>query len=111
MQERKTNDPTISAFLRTVSLKLTGQEIPPELIEIICNYALQGTLTREDAERHRLALMSERKVQVKGRYGRVSIILTSKSIAPGRGVITDWFCRKIHIHCVNIEGLRGIYYK
>ncbi|KAJ4464528.1 hypothetical protein C8J55DRAFT_529967 [Lentinula edodes] len=70
MQERKTNDPTIRAFLRTVSFKLTGQEIPPELIEIICNYALQGTLTREDAERHRLALMSERKVQVKGRYGR-----------------------------------------
>ncbi|KAJ3848017.1 hypothetical protein EV368DRAFT_68627 [Lentinula lateritia] len=70
MQERKTNDPTIRAFLRTISLKLTGQEIPPELIEIIFDYALEGTLKREDAERHRLALMSERKVQVKGRYGR-----------------------------------------
>ncbi|KAH7869156.1 uncharacterized protein C8R40DRAFT_1131513 [Lentinula edodes] len=70
MQERKTNDPTIRAFLRIVSLKLTGQEISPELIEIICDYVLEGTLTREEAEGHRLTLMSERKVNAKGGYAR-----------------------------------------
>lgn len=77
MQERKTNVPTTRAFLRIVSLKLTGQEISPELIEIICDYVLEGTLTREEAEWHRLTLMSERKVNAKGRYARVSVLLYS----------------------------------
>ncbi|KAJ3725634.1 hypothetical protein DFJ43DRAFT_1088486 [Lentinula guzmanii] len=69
IQMRKTNEPTMRALIPKISAKLTGQELPVELVEIIWMYASTGTMTREEAEEHRLALMTDRKIKLMLRYG------------------------------------------
>ncbi|KAJ3755634.1 hypothetical protein EV360DRAFT_85726 [Lentinula raphanica] len=68
-QMRKTNEPTIRALLPSISMALTGKELPPELVEIIRQYAFAGTFSREEAEQYRLELMSDRKIKTQRRYG------------------------------------------
>ncbi|KAJ3969664.1 hypothetical protein EV361DRAFT_963930 [Lentinula raphanica] len=68
-QMRKANEPTIRALLRTISTKLTGKELPPELVAIMWKYAFSGTISRGEAEEYRLELMSDRKIKPQTRYG------------------------------------------
>ncbi|KAJ3710148.1 hypothetical protein C8R42DRAFT_691526 [Lentinula raphanica] len=68
-QRRKTNEPTIRALLPSISMARTGKELPPELVEIIRQYAFAGTFSREEAEQYRLELMSDRKIKTQRRYG------------------------------------------
>ncbi|KAE9388784.1 hypothetical protein BT96DRAFT_1003878 [Gymnopus androsaceus JB14] len=63
MQIRKCNEPTFLALLPLISAQLTkGTPLPPELVAIIWEYVSAGTMTREEAEEHRLKLMADRKV-------------------------------------------------
>jgi hypothetical protein len=62
IQMRKCNHPTMLVLLPWISEKLIGQALPLELAEVIWQYASEGTMTREDAERYRLELMNDRKV-------------------------------------------------
>ncbi|KAE9388782.1 hypothetical protein BT96DRAFT_1025294 [Gymnopus androsaceus JB14] len=63
MQIRKCNEPTFLALLPLISAQLTkGTPLPPELVAIIWEYVSAGTMTREEAEGHRLKLMNDRKV-------------------------------------------------
>ncbi|KAJ4468827.1 hypothetical protein J3R30DRAFT_3739498 [Lentinula aciculospora] len=69
MQTQKTNEPTMRALITMVSERLTGQILPPELVQIICEYVFEGTFTREEAEKYRLKLMNDRKVRMKRDFG------------------------------------------
>ncbi|KAE9395191.1 hypothetical protein BT96DRAFT_159582 [Gymnopus androsaceus JB14] len=63
MQMRKCNQATLLKLLPWISAKITGgTPLPPELVTIIWEYASAGTMTREEAEGHRLRLMEDRKV-------------------------------------------------
>ncbi|KAJ3767263.1 hypothetical protein FB446DRAFT_755463 [Lentinula raphanica] len=68
-QMRKANEPTIRALLPTISVKLTGKEMPPELVDIIWKHAFAETFSREEAEKHRLELMKDRKIKLQSRHG------------------------------------------
>ncbi|KAF9062786.1 hypothetical protein BDP27DRAFT_1406090 [Rhodocollybia butyracea] len=58
MQMRKCNKPTMFTLISKISTRLTGgTALPPELLDIIWRYISEGTLTREEAEMHRLMLM------------------------------------------------------
>ncbi|KAF9066688.1 hypothetical protein BDP27DRAFT_1423591 [Rhodocollybia butyracea] len=57
------------ALISAISARLTGgRALPPELLDIIWRYASEGTLTREEAEMHRLRLMNDRKVSHRTEY-------------------------------------------
>lgn len=60
MQMRKCNFPTLLKL--KICTRLIGVPIPPELVEIIWEYSSAGTISRGEAERHRLALMKDRKI-------------------------------------------------
>ncbi|KAF9060538.1 hypothetical protein BDP27DRAFT_1370453 [Rhodocollybia butyracea] len=62
MQMRRCNEPTMFALISAISADLTGRALPPELLNIIWGYASEGTLSREEAEMHRLRLMKDRRV-------------------------------------------------
>ncbi|KAF9066716.1 hypothetical protein BDP27DRAFT_1423620 [Rhodocollybia butyracea] len=62
MQMRRCNEPTMFSLISMISARLTGRALPPELLDIIWSYTSEGTLTREEAEMHRLRLMNDRKV-------------------------------------------------
>jgi hypothetical protein len=68
-QARPCNLPTLSFLLRIACRQHTyGQRtLPPELLEIILNYAkgIDFGISREEAEKRRRALMEDRKVQTK----------------------------------------------
>ncbi|KAJ3823219.1 hypothetical protein F5880DRAFT_561241 [Lentinula raphanica] len=68
-QMRKANESTIRALLPTISVKLTGKEMPPELVDIIWKHAFAETFSREEAEKHRLELMKDRKIKLQSRHG------------------------------------------
>ncbi|KIK68298.1 hypothetical protein GYMLUDRAFT_35681 [Collybiopsis luxurians FD-317 M1] len=68
MQMRKINEPTLQALLPKISARLTGTALPPELIAIIWRYVSEGTLSREEAEKSRLALMNDRRVKGRRAY-------------------------------------------
>ncbi|KAF9066715.1 hypothetical protein BDP27DRAFT_1423619 [Rhodocollybia butyracea] len=62
MQMRKCNEPTMFAPISAISADLTGRALPPEMFSIIWGYASEGTLSRGEAEVHRMRLMNDRKV-------------------------------------------------
>ncbi|KAF9066708.1 hypothetical protein BDP27DRAFT_993340 [Rhodocollybia butyracea] len=67
MQMRSCNEPTMFALISAISFRSTGgTALPPELLAIIWEYAYEGTLTREEAEMHRLNFMNDRKVLNRG---------------------------------------------
>lgn len=63
IQMRKCNEATLLTLLPLVSAKLTGTPLPPELVAVIWEYVSIGTMSRENAEKHRLALMEDRKIK------------------------------------------------
>ncbi|KAF9066699.1 hypothetical protein BDP27DRAFT_1330170 [Rhodocollybia butyracea] len=76
MQMRRCNKPTMFALISAISARLAGgTALPSELLDIIWRYASEGTMTREEAEMHRLRLMNDRKVanQVTDRLNNYSL--------------------------------------
>jgi hypothetical protein len=68
-QARPCNLPTLSILLAIACRQLTHgrRTLPPELLEIILNFAkgAEFGISREEAEKRRRALMEDRKVQTK----------------------------------------------
>ncbi|KAL0950704.1 hypothetical protein HGRIS_007481 [Hohenbuehelia grisea] len=64
LQERGCNATTLYFLLPAVTSRLIGKRLPPELVASIVSYVHGGTMSREDAERHRANLMEDRRLKL-----------------------------------------------